>query len=304
VEDLHQARGVSMLHIESLPEEVPLEDSLRVRPPAAVNVIGLFPELQKHLLALLSDLADGQWRLPTVCPGWSVRDIALHLLGVDVGYLSGRRDRFQDPWWGTASGDTVGDINVFNQNWVVAAGRVSPRLLCELLSFTGDAVSSYLPTVDLAVTGIPVWWVGPEPAPLWLDIAREFTERWVHQQHIRDAVGQPGLKEPHYLAPVVATLVHALPRALHPVSAPAGTVVRLVVLGESGGRWIAVRGRERWVLGQDGGQVARATVTLDQDVAWRLWTRGISLEEARPPAKTAGNPELAAHALEMVSIIA
>ena len=34
-------------------------------------------------------------------------------------------------------------------------------------------------------------WAGPEPAPIWLDPAREYTERWVHQQHIRDAVRNP-----------------------------------------------------------------------------------------------------------------
>jgi len=267
-------------------------------------VIDLFPQLQKHLLSLLSGLTDDEWNLPTVCPDWSVRDVALHMLGVDLGNLAGRRDRFQDPWWKTASGDTVDDLAVFNQNWVVAARRISPRLLCELLTVTGDAISKYHADVDLSATGQSVWWVGPEPAPVWLDIAREYTERWVHQQQIRDAVGQPGLTEPHYLAPVIATFVHALPRALHAVSAPAGTVVRLVVTGEAGGRWIAVRGSDRWALGQDAGSPASATVTLDQDVAWRLWTRGISLDNARPRIETAGNPELAARALEMVSIIA
>jgi uncharacterized protein (TIGR03083 family) len=281
-----------------------LEDSLRVRPPAPINVIELFPELQKHLLSLLSGLTHDEWNLPTVCPGWSVKDVALHMLGVDLGNLSGRRDGFRDPYWRTANGDTVDDLNVFNQNWVVAARRISPRLLCELLAFTGDAVSSYHADVDLSSTGISVWWVGPEPAPVWLDVAREYTERWVHQQQIRDAVGQPGLKEPHYLAPVVATFVHALPRALHAVAAPAGTVVQLVVVGEAGGRWIAVRRRDRWALGQDGGEVASATVTVDQDVAWRLWTRGISLDEARSGVESAGDPEMTARALEMISIIA
>jgi hypothetical protein len=30
---------------------------------------------------------------------------------------------------------------------------------------------------------------------MWLDIARDYTERWVHDQQIRDAVGRARLKD-------------------------------------------------------------------------------------------------------------
>ena len=52
----------------------------------------------------------------------------------------------------------------------------------------------------------PIDWAGPEPAPIWLHVAREYTERWVHQQHIRDAVGRPGLNERRWLGPVLESL--------------------------------------------------------------------------------------------------
>jgi hypothetical protein len=45
--------------------------------------------------------------------------------------------------------------------------------------------------LDLDALGEPVSWAGPDPAPLWLDCARDFTEYWVHQQQIRDATGRP-----------------------------------------------------------------------------------------------------------------
>jgi hypothetical protein len=41
--------------------------------------------------------------------------------------------------------------------------------------------------------GEPVTWAGPEPAPIWLDIAREYTERWLHQAQVRDATRNPPL---------------------------------------------------------------------------------------------------------------
>ena len=62
-------------------------------------------------------------------------------------------------------------------------------------------------------------WAGPEPAPVWLDLAREYTERWHHQQHIRDAVNKPGLKDPHWMAPVLAAFVWAMPHAYRDLSA-------------------------------------------------------------------------------------
>lgn len=281
-----------------------MDDSLTLHPLRPIDVIGLFPELHHHLVDLLAGLTEEEWSRPTVCPGWSVKDVALHMLGVDIGNLSVRRDTFIDPWWETASGEIIADLNTWNQDWVVTARRISPRVLCDLLALAGDTAARYFAGLDLTATGGVVWWAGPDPAPVWLDVAREYTERWVHQQQIRDAVGRPGLKDPRYLGPVLEAFVHALPRALQSVEAPDGTAVRLVVTGEAGGRWVAVRDGERWALGEDTGQDAAATVTLDQDVAWRLWTRGITIDDARPPIRTEGDPELAARMLEMVSIMA
>jgi uncharacterized protein (TIGR03083 family) len=276
----------------------------RVYPPEPIDVVDLFPEVLDSLIALLSSLTEEEWQAPTICPGWSVKDVALHLLGVDLGNLSVRRDGWSDPWWQTAGADLVASLNRWNEDWVVAARRISSRLLCELLAFTGDAAARYYASLDPGAMGGPVSWAGPDPAPVWLDVAREYTERWVHQQQIRDAVNQPGLKESRYLAPVLAAFVHALPHALRGVPAPIDTVVRLIITGAAGGRWLAIRTLDRWMLGQDSGQTAQTTVTIDQDIAWRLWTRGIAPQDASVKMQVAGNQELAAAVLHMVSIIA
>jgi uncharacterized protein (TIGR03083 family) len=272
--------------------------------PPPIDVVDLFPEERQSLLALLSKLTEEEWDSPTICPGWSVKDIALHLLGVDLGNLSLRRDGFSDPWWQSSGDDLAASLNRFNETWVLAARRISPRLLCELLRFTGEAAARYFASLDLMVLGGPVSWAGPQPAHVWLDVAREYTERWVHQQQIRDAVGTPGLMEPRYLAPVLGTFVHALPHALRNRPATEGTVVRVIITGEPGGRWIALLGHDGWILGADTGDSAAATVTLDQDSAWRLWTKGVSSQIARTGVQIEGNPELASAVLEMVSVIA
>jgi uncharacterized protein (TIGR03083 family) len=62
-----------------------------VQPPPPILVSDLFPELLDALLRLLGSLSTDAWQRPTVCPGWCVHDVALHLLGVEVGNLSRRR---------------------------------------------------------------------------------------------------------------------------------------------------------------------------------------------------------------------
>ena len=39
------------------------------------------------------------------------------------------------------------------------------------------------------MTAFGVAWAGEERSPAWFDVARELTERWHHQAHIRLATG-------------------------------------------------------------------------------------------------------------------
>ena len=274
-----------------------------------VAVIDLFAGERDALLDLLADLSDEQWRAPTVCPGWSVKDVALHLLGDDVGRLSRGRDGFMNPDFGSGldlakwSG-LVAAIDRQNAIWVEGTRRTSPRLLRELLRFTGELTEAYFRGLDPMAVGPSVDWAGPEPAPVWLDLAREYTERWVHQQHIRDAVGRPGLTESRWLAPVLATFVHGLPRALRDAPAPVGARVRLTITGEAGGEWLATRSADGWHLARPDSAAANAGVTMDQDLAWRLFTRGVDPEAAARRAVLTGDQALAERVLGTVSIIA
>ena len=90
-----------------------------------------------------------------------------------------------------------------------------------------------------------VSWIRLDPVPNWLEVARQYTERWTHHQQIRDAVGVPGLEEPAFEAPVLATFVQALPRAFTDVPASVGTTVEVVIAGEAGGCWVLTRTQPR-----------------------------------------------------------
>ncbi|HAG98496.1 MAG TPA: hypothetical protein DCL75_06470, partial [Ktedonobacter sp.] len=155
-----------------------------MQPLGPVIVLDLFPPERQLLLELLSELTEEDRHKPTVCTGWTVKDIALHLLGDDISRLSRKRDGFDylnsmgnpealDSW-----DELVSYINERNDVWVQATRRMSSQLLCRLLALTGEELHQYFASLDPYAIGDAVSWAGPDPAPVWLDVAREYTERW------------------------------------------------------------------------------------------------------------------------------
>ena len=126
-------------------------------------------------------------------------------------------------------------------------------------------------------------------------------EPWIN---VRDAVGEPGLKEPQYLGPVLAAFAWALPVALQPARAPDGAAVALEITGPAGGQWTAQRAAGRWNLYSGVSPEAQARVSIPEDIAWRLFTRGLSREQAEPHVRLAGDRALGSLIFNMVSIIA
>jgi uncharacterized protein (TIGR03083 family) len=281
-----------------------VERRWRVQPPQPILVVDRFPEILDALLSLLGGLSVDAWQRPTVCPGWCVKDVALHLLGVEVGNLSRRRDGHTATASITSWDELVAWLNDFNEAWVQAARRMSQRLLIDLLQDTGRQMCAFFRSLDPYALGGAVDWVGPEPAPIWLDLAREYTERWCHQQQIRDAVGQPGLTQPRYLAPVLAAFMWALPQTFRAISAVEGTVVTLTIHGASGGQWSVRQEEGAWRLYEGAPDRRNAEVLIDDAMAWRLCTRGLSQEHAREQVTLVGDQVLASQVYEMVSIIA
>ena len=276
-----------------------------LRAPEPILVVDLFPLERAALLDLLGALQAGAWERETACAGWAVRDIAAHLVGDDLGRLSRIRDGHR-PAARRDGEDLVAFVNRQNAEWVQAMGRLSPTVLTTLLRVGGAEAQAHFEALDPFAIGGPVSWAtGDDPAPVWLDLARELTERWHHQQQIRDAVDAPALIDPRVFGPVIATFAHALPRTFVAVDRPQGTVITLVVSGESGGAWSIVRDGEAWRLfvGRPAGPAA-AEAELTQDDYWRLVTKGMTPAVAEARARLSGDLEAARHLLRTVAIIA
>lgn len=280
-----------------------------MQPVGPIHTLDLFPQERASLLELLSGLSAAAWNAETVCDGWSVKDIAAHLLGDDMGLLSGRRDGFRTP---DAVGvnfaewnELIGFINRQNDVWVRAMRRLSPRVLIELLRFTGQQTQALFESLDMNAVGGTVNWASAQPGPVWMELAREYTERWTHQQHIRDAVNQPGLKDRAMFGPVLDAFVRALPRTYASYPAPEGTIIACTISGEAGGAWLLRREPARWVLyvAETGHPAPNSSVSFDQETAWRLFTRGIGAEAAHERAAITGDRELGLHLLNTVSML-
>lgn len=272
--------------------------------PGAILVADRFPELRIQLLELLRDLSDEDWRRRTAAPLWSVKDVAAHLLGGDVGILSRQRDQFsagQTPI--REYRDLIQLVNELNDQWVLAAQRMSPGVLCDLLEFTGPRVEEYFASLDPFALGGPVSWAGSDAAPVWFDVAREFTERWHHQQQIRDATGRPPLYDPQFFAPVLDTFVRALPYSFSDISAANGTILKLEIVGEAGGTWFLRRTSAAWELLLETGSKLGAEVIIPQDMAWRIFTKGISGDRAQRKAEIRGDEDLASRVFNTIAVI-
>jgi hypothetical protein len=148
-----------------------------------------------------------------------------------------------------------------------------------------------------------VAWAGQDRSPNWLDIGREYTELWHHQQQIREALGRPLLEEPRWLGPVLGISVHALPRAYASVGAERGTSVLVEVEGPAGGRWGLVRQDGYWQLAEPSEEPA-ATIRLSERVAWRVLLKAISPADARAASVLDGDRALIAPFFEARAVMA
>lgn len=275
-----------------------------------IFVVPLFPEERAALLDTLRSLSVEQWEAPTVCEGWSVGDVARHIVADDLGRLSGKRDGYAGGWMFKPTGtetfeaELLDFINSQNEAWVRATRRLSPGIVIGLLEWSGRETQAFFETLDPHAMGLGVSWAGEDESENWFDLAREYTERWHHQAQIREGAGVPLITEPRLFAPVLATFVRGVPHAFADVEAMDDTHIQLGIAGDAGGEWSLVHADGRWQLVQLLEKEPTASVEIGQDVAWRLFTKGMTPEEAEPGAKLEGDRELAARVLRTVSIIA
>ncbi|MEU0038525.1 maleylpyruvate isomerase family mycothiol-dependent enzyme [Streptomyces sp. NPDC006333] len=260
----------------------------------------LFGPESVSLLDLLRGLRRNEWSRAAV-PGWTVRDLATHILGDYHGRLGRSTESHQRA---NGVGETLeAFIHRVNQEWIDLHADHRPAELIEALELAGTQVARQFEGDDLDATGLAVSWAGVDPAPKWLDIAREFTEYWTHRQQIRHATGQDTDLEFHALSTVLDTFMRALPHTLRHTAAPAGTQLQMVIVEPPVGTWTVTATADRWSLAEEPRGRPTASVMLDAETAWRLCTRGIDPGTALARARISGARQIAEAACQIVSVV-
>jgi hypothetical protein len=148
-----------------------------------------------------------------------------------------------------------------------------------------------------------VSWAGEEVSLNWFDTARELTERWHHQQQIRLATGRPGIMTRELYHPVLDCFVRGLPHSYRHVDAPVRTSLLLEISGECGGMWALSKDADSWgFLSKYPGKID-CKVTVPEEIAWRMFTKGIPQDSVLAQVKVEGNEALAAGILQLTAIV-
>jgi hypothetical protein len=272
-----------------------------------IETLPLFPLLDQRLIELLGSLTQEEWNAQTVAKLWKVKDVASHLLDGNLRALSTSRDGYFGEKAENIHSyqDLVHFLNQLNLSWTNATKRLSPQVLIQLLETTGQEYYEHLQTLhpfDKAVFSVA--WAGEETSQNWFHIAREYTEKFLHQQQIRDAVGKQGIMTKELYYPFLDTFMHALPHTYRDVDAEFGTVVAVEVLTDIGGQWNILKTESGWLLKKELNLEPDAHVVIDPDTAWKLFSKSRTPEQVADKVEMKGNKTLGEQALKMVAVMA
>ncbi len=278
-----------------------------MKKPEIIDVVNLLPELDKMLFELLEQLSPEDWERQTIAPSWRVKDVAVHLLDGNLRMLSVSRDRYfgENPGNINSYADLLAFLNGLNADWVKATRRLSPKVITDLLRISGAEYCQFLATLPLhEKASVSVAWAGESESQNWFHIAREYTEKWHHQQQMRLAVGRERelLQEAWYF-PYLDTSVRALPYHYRHVEGKDNEVIKFSFLGESEKIWYLYY-ENGWNLLVSTDQVPTCEVMIRDEYAWRIFTKGINNEEAISNSEIKGKQELGFKIFDMIAVMA
>lgn len=273
-----------------------------------IDTCSLFEEIDTHLLTLLVSLTHEEWLLPSGVGHWTIKDIAAHLLDGNMRNISAGRDGFMvSPSMAIASyHDLVEYIRCLNAEWVQAYRRISPAVLIQQLQWSNNMYRGYLQTLSPSEPALyGVAWAGQDVSPNWFHIAREYTEKWHHQQQIYHALHRASpLLQAHLYRPYLQTSMMAMPHWYRRVSAPRGTAIAICITGTVTGTWTLVM-KDVWELYDDERtEPVVCTVSIPDTIAWRIFSKGITEALARELCTMEGEMEYGLPILSMVAVMA
>lgn len=271
-----------------------------------INLVDKLRELDIQLIELLQNIKSEDWGKQTVAKLWTVKDVAAHLLDGNIRVLSSLRDKHKGEKREINTYDELLNyLNGLNAEWVLAMKRVSSKVLVELLKETGNHFYKYYASLNLnGKAEYSVAWAGENKSKNWMHIAREYTEKFLHQQQIRDAVNMQGILTKEYFYPFLDVCMYALPYTLRNTSTETGNIIEMKITGESGGTWYAKFNGKSWErIDSEISIPPITTIEIDANSSWKLFSKSLRPIDLKENITIKGNKELGKVAIEMVSFM-
>jgi uncharacterized protein (TIGR03083 family) len=227
------------------------------------------------VIALADGFVDADWAAPTECPGWTVKDVYAHLVGVEM-------------WMSQGHPKPISLADVADEPVAARRDATGPGVLAELREVF--ALRQRQLRDEPEDPDAPTFAPHLQPVQVAVLLRMHAFGVWVHEQDIRRAVGRPG-----NLATVGAEIARdiflvGLGRVVaKAAAAPPGSCVTFTVTGELPfERSIAVDGNGRGVITEP---VAEPTVGIATD--WETFARLAAGRIGADSVQTTGDRELA-----------
>jgi uncharacterized protein (TIGR03083 family) len=190
-------------------------------------------EVWTSLIGLGGELTDEDWDRPTGCPGWSVRDVYSHVIGLESVLLG----RPSAPPVEDDPPHVRNDVGRSNESEVVLRrGRSGPEIVAELDEVASARLAALRAMGD---DDFAVQTMTPAGPGTYEDfMAVRVFDCWVHEQDVRRAVGRPGHLSGAAVDRSLANAVMTMPYVVGKrAGAPEGATVAFDVTGATARRW-------------------------------------------------------------------
>lgn len=272
--------------------------------------MSLHPSLQSYADAwthsvdaisdLVSSLVEGEWNQRTPCPGWSVRDIVSHVIGLDCEMLGDPRPIHtlpRDLYHVTNEHQRYMEMQVD-----VRRHHTAPEMTSEL-EYTVIRRNRQLRNESRQPDT-------PVRGPLGTEVTLEESMRvrafdiWVHEQDLRTALGRPGNLDSPGAYVTRDVLLGRLPKIVaKDAGAPANSAVVFDIHGPVEFlRTVRVDADGRGSIDGTPSLGPAATLALDWETYFRLACGRVTPEAVADRLKTEGDPDLTAAILRNFAV--
>ncbi len=221
--------------------------------------ITTYQEAMTDVIELLGGVTPSQWESPTPCPGWTVADIAAHLIDLDAMVVNGTAVDHEPSW--DSLPHVKSESSKFTERGVDFRRGTSSTDLLEQLTSTSQELIKH---IQLHGLEFQVPWVKGELSVDQFLSLRTF-DIWVHEQDIRSALGVPGNLGGNPARTSAQRMISALPLIWgKKVGAHPGSIITLHITGPE------IVGAATIMINQDGRAVftelTESEVEVDSDV--------------------------------------